>query len=126
MTEKVLSEAQVAEMGSLRRVHDLTKCATAKFAKLWMSHQRAMVQSREQNAPKRLKGLARQTVLAKLTGKQVRRPSKTRWCDYISNLWPRLGVEPAKLWDVGENREVFQKLLGLLTPQPSREDTRVW
>ena len=50
------------------------------------------------------------------TGKRPRgRPRSTKWRDYTSDLvWPRLGVEPAELSEIAENREAFQLPLGLL------------
>jgi len=43
------------------------------------------------------------------------------WRDYISNLpWSRLGVEPAELSVIAENREVL-RVLGLLIPRSSTE-----
>ena len=42
-------------------------------------------------------------------------------------MWrSRLGVKPAELSEVPENREVFRDLPGLLSPQPSREEKPLW
>ena len=71
-------------------------------------------------------GLARWVLLAKPAGKRPKGRPRTRWCDYISDLaWSRLGVEPAELSEVAENRDVFRELLGLLPPRSSREEERV-
>ena len=43
---------------------------------------------------------------------------------YFSNLtWFRVGVEPTKLLEIAENREIF-RVLGLLPPRPSSEEKR--
>jgi len=64
---------------------------------LWFSYVSRMSQER----------LARQVLLAAQTGKQPRGRQRTRWCDYISVLaWFHLGVEPAELQGIAENRDV--------------------
>ena len=64
--------------------------------------------ARSQKASKRLAG---RVVLATPTRKRPRargRP-KTRWHNYIFDpTWSRLGVEPADLSEVPENRKVFE------------------
>ena len=66
--------------------------------------------------------LASQVQLATPTGKRSSGRPKTRWCDYISDLVSsRLGVEPAKLPDITENREVF-RARGAAAPWPSPEE----
>ena len=70
---------------------------------------------------------ARQVLLATSTGKRPRCRPKTRWSDYISDLARfRLGVEPADLSEIADDREVFRVLLGLLLPQPSPEEKQTW
>jgi len=50
---------------------------------------------------------------------------RTRWRDYVLYLArSRLGVEPAQLSEIAQNREVFPVFLGLLPPQPSWEEKR--
>ena len=41
-----------------------------------------------------------------------------------SLVWSRLGVEPAELFKIAENREVFRVLLELLPPLPSPRKNR--
>ena len=72
------------------------------------------------------KKLARYILLAtaKLSGKRRRGRQKRRWNGYTFDLaWSRLGVEPRKLSEIAENREVFWLLLGLLPPRPSPEES---
>jgi len=46
-----------------------------------------------------------------------RSTKKQMWCKYISNIaWSRLGVEPAELSEIAENRNVFRVVLELLSP----------
>jgi len=67
--------------------------------------------------------LARQALLAKSTGKRPGGLPRSGWSDYISDLaWSCLGVEPAELSEIAVDREVFQLLLGLLSPLPSLEE----
>ena len=73
------------------------------------------------------KKMVRRVLLAMLTGKRPRIRPRTRWFDYISDLaWSRLGVVPAELSVIAENREVFRVLLGLLSPRHSPEEGLVW
>jgi len=61
------------------------------------------------------KRLARQVLLAKQTGKWPRDSPRPSWSDYISDLaWSSLVVEPAELFHIAVDCEVFQVLLGLL------------
>jgi len=58
--------------------------------------------------------------LATPTAKRPRSWPSSRWSDYISDhVWLRLGVEPAELSEIAENRKEFWVLLGLLTPRLS-------
>jgi len=47
------------------------------------------------------------------TGKRPKVYPRTRWPYYISDL----GVEPAELYEIAIDREVFRVLLGLLPPR---------
>jgi len=77
-----------------------------------------------QNAHKRL---VRQVLLAKSTGKQPRSRPKPRWSVCTSDLaWSRLGVEPAELWEIAVDREVFWVLLGLVLVRPSLDKKWAW
>jgi len=59
--------------------------------------------------------VVRQALLAKPTGKRLRCRPRPRWSDYISDLaWFRLDVEPAELFEIAVDREVFQVLLWML------------
>jgi len=52
------------------------------------------------------------------TGKRPKGRLTTRWSDNISDLaWLRLGVEPAELFEIAENLEVFRVFLVLLLPR---------
>jgi len=63
------------------------------------------------------KRLARQALLAKLTGKWPRGHPSTRWSYYMSDFaWSCLGVEPTELFNLAVDREIFRVLL--LTPLP--------
>jgi len=56
--------------------------------------------------------LAKQVLLAKLTGKRPRDLPRSGWNDFIFDLaWSRVGVEPAELSEIAVDREVFQDLL---------------
>jgi len=120
MTERVLSQVQVVEMGFFQGVHVMAlrdKVVSCEIGNAlnddpllvriersqlgWFGHVTKMLQDR-------------------LTGwKRLRGRPGTRWNDYISDLaWSRLGVEPAKLSEVAEKREVFGALLGLLFSRP--------
>jgi len=69
--------------------------------------------------------LARQVQLAKPTEKRFRDHPRPRCSECISDLaWSRLGVEPAEPSEIAVDREVFQVLLGLLSPRPSPEEKR--
>jgi len=58
--------------------------------------------------------LARQVLLATLTGKRSRGRPRTRWSDYISDLaWSRLGIKPEELSEIAIDCEVSRDL-GLL------------
>jgi len=47
--------------------------------------------------------------------------------DYISDLaWSCRGVEPAELWELAENREVFWNLPRAVPPRQSRDDKQMW
>jgi len=118
MTETVLSQVQAAEMGFLQGVRGVTrsgcKIRSCEFRKVlnvepllrmersqlrWFGHVSRM--SHET--------LARQVLLATPIGKRPRGRPRTRWPDCISGLaWSRLGVEPAELSEIAENREVFR------------------
>jgi len=66
--------------------------------------------------------LASQALLAKRTGKRPGGLPRSGWRDYICDLaWSRLGVDPAELSEIAVDHEVFQLLLGLLSPLPSLE-----
>ena len=103
MAERILSQVQAEEMGNLQRVDGVTlgnKVHTCEIRKAlnvepflrierselrWFSHVSRMPQER----------LARQALLAKLTGKRSRGRPRTTLSDYISDLaWSRLAVEP--------------------------------
>jgi len=59
------------------------------------------------------------------TGKRPKVCPRTRWLDYITDLaWSRLGVEPAELSELADDREVLQVLLGLLPSRPSPKEKR--
>jgi len=63
------------------------------------------------------------------TGKRPRGRPRTRWRDYISDLaWSRLCLEPAELFEIATDCEVFRVLLGLLTPRisPNEKRARKW
>ena len=66
--------------------------------------------------------LPKQALLAKANGgRPVGRP-RTKWTNYIEDLgWNRLGLQPSKMMDVMEDREVWRHNLKLLRPQPSRK-----
>jgi len=67
--------------------------------------------------------LVRQALLAKPTGKPSRCQPRPRLSTCISELaWSRLGVEPAELSEVAVEREVFQVLLWIMSPQPSLKE----
>jgi len=69
--------------------------------------------------------LVRQALLAKPTGKRPRCRPTPRWNNCISDLaWSRLGVEPAELFEIAVDREVFQVFLWMLPLQPSLEENR--
>jgi len=71
-----------------------------------------MVRPCDQNAPGTI---AEEVLLATPKGERPIGWPRTGWCDYNSNLaWPRLGVEPAELSEIAENREVFRFFLELL------------
>jgi len=124
ITEIILSQGrQAAEMGFLRRAHDVTlrdkvrSCEIRRALNLeplllrieraqiyWFGHVSRMPQER----------LARHVQLAKPTEKRFRGHPRPRWGDYISDLaWSRIGVKPAELSEIAVDREVFQVLLGL-------------
>ena len=65
----------------------------------WFGHVSRMLQKR----------LPKQALLAKANGRRpVGRP-RTRWANYIEDLgWNRLGLQPSKIMDVMEDREVWR------------------
>ena len=66
-----------------------------------------------------------EALLAKPTGKRPRCPP--RWRNCISDLaWSRLGAEQAELSQIAVDRDVFQILLWMLSPQPSLEEKWAW
>jgi len=51
------------------------------------------------------------------TGKRPRVRPGIRWRDYISDLaWSRYDVEPAELFEIAVDHQVFRVILGLLPP----------
>jgi len=66
-----------------------------------------------------------QVLLATPMGNQPRGRPRTRWSDYISDLaWSHLGAEPADLFEIAVDSEVFQAHLGLLPCDPSQRKSR--
>jgi len=81
-----------------------------------------MGRPRDQNVSGKL---VRQVLLDISTGKRARGRPRTRWRDYISDVaCYHLGVEPAELFEIAVDREMF-RLLWLLFPQPSSEEKRL-
>ncbi|KAJ0009346.1 hypothetical protein NQD34_001048 [Periophthalmus magnuspinnatus] len=62
--------------------------------------------------------LPREVFWACPTGRRPRGRPRTRWRDYVSLAWERLGVPPEELEDVSGVREVWESLLRLLPPRP--------
>ena len=68
--------------------------------------------------------LAKQVMLAAPTRKHTSGCPRTRWRDYISNLfWYHL-VEPDDLPETPENREVYRVLLGCCLRDPSKRKSK--
>jgi len=122
MAEIILSQAQAAEMGFLRRVHGVTlrdkmrSCEIRKtlYIEPLLRIERSQLRLFSHVARMQQERLARQVLLVKLTGKRPRGRPRTRCCDFVSDL----GVEPTDLSEVAVDREVFRVLLGLLPPHP--------
>ena len=135
MTERVLSQVQATETGYLPRVHGATlhnKVRSCEFHKTWNVEKATspkseisvtLVQLSYQNVPGKAGGIC---PMAAPTGKLPKGRTRTRWNDHISNLdWSHLGVEPAELSEIAENRGVFRVLLGLLPWLPFSDKKRV-
>ena len=131
MTERMRSQVQASEMRFLRRIEGVTlfnKVRSSEIRKSlnieplllriersqlrWFGHVSRMPQER----------LPKQALLAKANGRRpVGRP-RTRWTDYIEDLWwNRLGLRPSEMMEVMEDREAWQLSLDLLPRQPSRK-----
>jgi len=123
VTEIILSQGrQAAEMGFLRKAHDVTLRDKVRSCKIrralnvepllrigraqiyWFGHVSRMPHER----------LARHVQLAKPTEKRFRGHPRPRWSNYISDLaWSRIGVEPPELSEIAVDRVVLQVFLGL-------------
>ena len=63
--------------------------------------------------------LPKQALLAKANGRSPDGRHRTRWTNYIEDLeWNRLGLNPSKMMDVMEKREVWWLNLELLPRKP--------
>ena len=63
--------------------------------------------------------LPKQALLAKANGRSPDGRPRTRWTNYIEDLeWNRLGLNPSKMMDVMEDREVWRFNLELLPSKP--------
>jgi len=111
MTERVLSQ-----VGFLR-VHVVTHRDKVRSYEIWKALNVVPLILRVERSQLRWFGhvsrmaqdkLPRQVLLASATRKRTRGRPWTRWSDYISDLaWYRLGVEPAELFEIAVDREVF-------------------
>jgi len=127
-TERILSKEQTAEMGFLRIVLGVTlrdtKSTCLKSVKPGMSSH--FFEARDPRyvssamCPERAgKDWRSKTfrLQSSPAGKLSRSRPRARWRDYISGLaWSRLGVEPAEVYLIAVDREVFRVFLGLLPP----------
>ena len=65
---------------------------------------------------------AKQLMDALPHGKKPRGRPRTRWRNYVKDLaWSRLGIPPAKLPLVAEDRDAWRSQLELLPPQPQKD-----
>jgi len=59
------------------------------------------------------------------TGKRTRGRPRTRRSEYMSDLaWSRSDVDSEELLDIAVDCEIFQVLLGMISPRPSAEEKR--
>ena len=129
MTEKVLSQVQVTEIGFLRKVQGMTfhgnvrscktNCNTLNIEPLLLWIKRSQLQCSGQ-----LTKIPEERLDEASPANYTRGRPRAKWRDYISELaWSRRGVNPAELSEIVENREVFPFLQRVLPlPRPFREE----
>ena len=129
VTERMRSRVQAAEMRYLRRVAGLTLRDGVRSSAIREDLEVESLLLRVERSQLRWFGhlirmspgrLPVELFRARPIGRRPRGRPRTRWRDYISSLAEeRLGIPPAELESVAEDREVWSGQLDVLPPRPS-------